>query len=62
VPKKDAGALAERMRFLYDAPEARRREGDDGIARGTARFGEQRYVSDLLATYEQMQPAARARP
>jgi glycosyltransferase involved in cell wall biosynthesis len=62
VPKKDAAALAARMRALYDDPEARRREGDDGIARAMTRFGEQRYISDLLATYEQMQPAARARP
>ena len=51
VPKKDAAALAERMRALHDDPERRRREGDAGIERAKERFGEQRYLEELLAVY-----------
>jgi glycosyltransferase involved in cell wall biosynthesis len=51
VPKKDAAALAERMRALWDDPERRRREGEAGIARARERFGEERYVRELRAVY-----------
>jgi glycosyltransferase involved in cell wall biosynthesis len=51
VPKKDAAALAARMRALHDDPAARKREGDALIARARERFGEERYVRALLAVY-----------
>ena len=51
VPKKDAAALAERMRALLADPDARRREGDELIARARERFGEERYMRELLAVY-----------
>jgi len=51
VPKKDAAALAERMRALWDDPDRRRREGEAGIARARDRFGEERYLKELLAVY-----------
>jgi glycosyltransferase involved in cell wall biosynthesis len=60
VPKKDAAALAERMRALFDDPDARRREGDEGIARARTHFGEQRYLRELLAVYAQPQPGDNA--
>ena len=52
VPKKDAAALAQRMRALHESPEQRREEGDAGIARARERFGEQRYLRELLAVYD----------
>ncbi|MEA2444465.1 MAG: hypothetical protein QOJ12_1757, partial [Thermoleophilales bacterium] len=52
VPKKDATALAKRMRALLDDPASRRTEGDAGIARVRERFGEQRYLRELLALYD----------
>jgi glycosyltransferase involved in cell wall biosynthesis len=52
VPKKDAAALARRMRALHDDPETRRTEGDDGIKRARTRFGEQRYLRELTAVYD----------
>ena len=51
VPKKDAGALAKRMRALFDDPGSRKSEGDAGSARVRERFGEQRYLRELLAVY-----------
>jgi glycosyltransferase involved in cell wall biosynthesis len=52
VPKKDAGALAGRMRALFDDPGGRKSEGEAGIARVRERFGEQRYLRELLAVYD----------
>jgi glycosyltransferase involved in cell wall biosynthesis len=52
VPKKDAAALAQRMRALHGDPQQRKHEGDAGIARARERFGEQRYLRELLAVYE----------
>jgi len=52
VPKKDAGALAARMKALHDDRDRRRREGDAGIARARERFGEARYLRELSAVYE----------
>jgi glycosyltransferase involved in cell wall biosynthesis len=52
VPRKDAAALARRMRALHDDPERRRAGGDAGIARAKERFGERRYLEELLAVYE----------
>jgi glycosyltransferase involved in cell wall biosynthesis len=51
VPKKDAAALAARMRALQDDPAARKHEGDALIARARERFGEERYLRALLAVY-----------
>jgi glycosyltransferase involved in cell wall biosynthesis len=52
VPKKDADALATRMRALFDDPASRKSEGDAGIARVRERVGEQRYLRELLAVYD----------
>jgi glycosyltransferase involved in cell wall biosynthesis len=51
APKKDAMALAARMRALQDDPATRKDEGDQGIARVRELFGEQRYVQALRALY-----------
>ena len=51
VPKKDPAALAARMLALWEDADARRAEGDAGIARVRGRFGEHRYVDELLAVY-----------
>lgn len=51
VPRKDAPALAQRMRALHDDPGQRRAEGDAGIARAREIFGEARYVRALRAVY-----------
>jgi glycosyltransferase involved in cell wall biosynthesis len=51
VPRRDPTALATAMRALWDAPERRRAEGDALIERARERFGETRYVDDLLALY-----------
>jgi glycosyltransferase involved in cell wall biosynthesis len=51
VPKNDPAALAARMRALWEDADARRAEGDAGIARVRERFGERRYVDELLGVY-----------
>jgi glycosyltransferase involved in cell wall biosynthesis len=51
IPRGDAQALASAMGALWRDPERRRSEGDALIARVRERFGEERYVSDLLAVY-----------
>ncbi len=51
VPRKDAAALAERMRALHDDPGRRRAEGDAGIERARTLFGESRYLDELRAVY-----------
>jgi glycosyltransferase involved in cell wall biosynthesis len=52
VPKKDATALAARMRALFDDPASRKADADAGIARVRDRYGEQRYLRELLAVYD----------
>ena len=52
VPKKDAAALAERMRALHTDPDACRRDGDALIARTRELFSEERYLRELLAVYD----------
>ena len=52
VPKKDAAALANRVDALWREPARRKAEGEAGIARARERFGEQRYLRELLAVYE----------
>jgi glycosyltransferase involved in cell wall biosynthesis len=51
VRRGDPRALAAAMSTLRDDPDRRRREGDALIARARERFGERRYVDDLLALY-----------
>jgi glycosyltransferase involved in cell wall biosynthesis len=51
VPRADAHALAAAMRALWSDPDRRRAEGDAMIARAKDRFGERRYIDDLLALY-----------
>ena len=51
VPRGDPRALARAMSALWADPDRRRTEGDALIARARERFGERRYVDDLLALY-----------
>jgi glycosyltransferase involved in cell wall biosynthesis len=51
VPRNDPQALAATMRALWDDPDRRMAEGDAVIAEAGRRFGERRYVDDLLAVY-----------
>jgi hypothetical protein len=41
------------MRSLWSDPDRRRAEGEALIARAQDRFGERRYVDDLLTVYGQ---------
>jgi glycosyltransferase involved in cell wall biosynthesis len=54
VPLGDAGALAARMRSLWEDAEGRRHEGGALLARAAERYSEERYVRDLLALYERV--------
>ena len=51
VPPRDARALADAMRALWDDPARRRADGEELLASARARFGERRYVDELLAVY-----------
>ena len=59
VPKKDPAALAARMRELHDDPARRKAEGNALIARARERFGEKRYMRELLAVYDGVTPPGR---
>jgi glycosyltransferase involved in cell wall biosynthesis len=59
VPSRDANALAQAMRRLYDDPAERRAEGERLIERARERFGEERYVRGLVAVYESVQAGLR---
>lgn len=54
VPRGDALALAGRMQELWDDRDGRAELGAAGIASARERFGEDRYVRDLLALYERL--------
>jgi glycosyltransferase involved in cell wall biosynthesis len=51
VPPRDAAALAAAMRRLFDDPDARRADGERLLERVRERFGEERYVRELLVVY-----------
>ena len=51
VPRGDPDVLAAAMSALWSDPERRRAEGDAAIARARERFGEGRYLAELLAVY-----------
>ena len=59
VPSRDASALAEAMRRLFDDAAERRAEGERLIDRARERHGEQRYVRELLAVYGSVQAGLR---
>jgi glycosyltransferase involved in cell wall biosynthesis len=54
VPRGDALAMAARMQELWEDRDARAASGDAGIASARRRFGEDRYVRDLLALYARL--------
>jgi glycosyltransferase involved in cell wall biosynthesis len=54
VPLADAGALAARMRALWEDPGTRRDEGESLRARAAERYSEERYRRDLLGLYERV--------
>ena len=58
VARRDPQALAVAMRGLWDDPERRRALGQAQLASARERFGEERYVRDILAVYRGEQSAA----
>jgi glycosyltransferase involved in cell wall biosynthesis len=51
VPRRDAHALAGAMSALWDDSGHRADEGEAALARVRERFGEERYLTELLAVY-----------
>jgi glycosyltransferase involved in cell wall biosynthesis len=51
TPIGDAAALAERLSALWRDPESRRREGEELLRCARERYGEARYLDELLAIY-----------
>ena len=54
IPPNDADALAARLRGLWADPERRRTEGEELIARARERYGEERYIRELIRLYERL--------
>jgi glycosyltransferase involved in cell wall biosynthesis len=59
VPRRDAQALAAAMRGLFDDPGKRGEEGALLIDLARRRYGEERYVRELLALYAALQVGLR---
>jgi glycosyltransferase involved in cell wall biosynthesis len=59
VPRRDAQALAAAMRRLLDDPAERRAEGERLIELARERYGEDRYVRELMGVYESVKGALR---
>jgi glycosyltransferase involved in cell wall biosynthesis len=59
VPRRDARGLAAAMRRLLDDPGERRAEGDRMLERARERFGEERYLRELLEVYGAVQRSLR---
>jgi glycosyltransferase involved in cell wall biosynthesis len=57
VAPNDTGALAERLRALWDDPERRGAEGEALLARARERHREEPYTRDLLGLYERISRA-----
>jgi glycosyltransferase involved in cell wall biosynthesis len=58
VPRRDAGALGEAMKRLWEEPELRAREGRALRERVRERYSEERHVRELTALYERVQTQA----
>lgn len=54
VARGDAGALAERMRTLWDAREQREAEGTALLRRAAREFGRERFTQRLLSLYRRL--------
>ncbi|MEX2252547.1 MAG: glycosyltransferase, partial [Thermoleophilaceae bacterium] len=54
VDRGDADGLADLLADLWLEPDLRRQEGEDAIERVRTRFGEERYLSELLALYRSL--------
>jgi glycosyltransferase involved in cell wall biosynthesis len=61
VPANDAEALARRLRELWERPELRRSEGQALLRRARERHSQERHLAALLASYERLLRAPRAR-
>ncbi|MFL5886084.1 MAG: glycosyltransferase family 4 protein [Thermoleophilaceae bacterium] len=59
VPRRDARALAAAMRRLLEDPAEREAEGRRLRERAREQFGEERYLRELLATYDAAQAGLR---
>jgi glycosyltransferase involved in cell wall biosynthesis len=59
VPRRDARALAAAMRRLLEDPAEREAEGRRLRERAREHFGEERYLRELLATYDKAQAGLR---
>jgi glycosyltransferase involved in cell wall biosynthesis len=54
VPMNDAAALAGRMKELWNAPDLRRNEGEELLARARAAHSEAPFIAHLLDLYERV--------
>jgi glycosyltransferase involved in cell wall biosynthesis len=54
LPPNDPGAFAARMRELWEAPERRRAEGEELLARARENHSEDRFLRRLIRLYEQI--------